>query len=85
MFYGSPRLLTLARGLMTFISISEMAGGMGVVLPGLTGIPPSLTPLAALLALVIPHVRREYPKLDINTILFLLAAFVAYGRFILIP
>lgn len=83
---GRQWIGALPRWLMTFIGICEMAGGVGIVLPALTGILPWLTPLAAaLLALVMLlafgfHVfRREYPNLAINTILFLLAVFVAYG------
>jgi hypothetical protein len=82
----------LPRWLMIFIGVSEMAGGLGAVMPALTGIYPWLTPLAAsllalvmLLAFVFHVVLREYPNLSINTILFILAAFVAYGRFVLLP
>jgi putative oxidoreductase len=78
--------------LMTFIGLCEMAGGLGAVLPALIGILTWLTPLAGpLLALVMAlafvfHVvRREYPNLTINTILFLLAVFVACGRLVLLP
>jgi uncharacterized membrane protein len=51
-----------------------------------------LTPLAALLLAIMMvlaigfHLRRrEYPNLIINIILLALAAFVAYGRFVLVP
>lgn len=78
--------------LMTFIGVCEMAGGIGVVLPALTGILPWLTVWAAVgLALVmvfagIFHVaRREYRNLVSNIVLFAVAAFVAYGRFALLP
>lgn len=92
---GQPRMewmKALPRWLKTFIGISEMAGGVGVLLPALTGIQPWLTPLAAallalvmLLAFVFHVVRREYPNLVVNAILFALAAFVAYGRWVLLP
>lgn len=78
--------------LMVFIGISEMLGGIGVVLPAVTGILPWLTPLAAaglalvmLLAFVYHVFRKEYPNLVTNLILFILAAFVAYGRGLLLP
>jgi hypothetical protein len=84
---GMSWISALPKSLFTFIGLAEIAGGLGVVLPMLTGILPWLTPLAAaLLALVMAlafafHVRRkEYPNLAPNTVLFLLAAFVAWGR-----
>jgi hypothetical protein len=62
------------------------------VLPALTGILPWLTPVAAaLLALVMLlaalfHVpRREYQNIGANVVLLLLVAFIAYGRFVLVP
>ena len=89
---GMQWIDALPRWLMIFIGVSEMAGGLGAVMPALTGIYPWLTPLAAcllalvmLLAFVFHVVLREYPNLAINTILFILAAFVAYGRFVLLP
>lgn len=78
------------RPLMTFIGIAEIAGGLGVILPMLTGIQPWLTPLAAVLLGVVMflailfHLRRkEYPVIGGNVILLLLAAFIAYGRWYL--
>lgn len=80
------------RGLVTFIGICELLGGLGLVLPVLTGILPWLTPLAALgLALImlfaiIFHVTRREPQAIVFTlVLLLLAGFVAYGRFTLVP
>jgi uncharacterized membrane protein YphA (DoxX/SURF4 family) len=74
------------------IGALELAGAIGLVLPALTRILPWLTPLAAVglaLAMIgaaLTHLRRsEYSAITINTILFALAAFVAYGRFVLIP
>jgi uncharacterized membrane protein YphA (DoxX/SURF4 family) len=81
-------------GLMTFIGFAEMAGGLGVLLPALTGILPWLTPLAAAgLALVmllaaifhIPQRETEGRNIITNLVLLALAAFVAYGRWMLVP
>jgi uncharacterized membrane protein YphA (DoxX/SURF4 family) len=78
--------------LRIFISICEVLGGIALILPAATGIFPWLTPLAgALLALVMllavgfHIVRREYPNLVLNLVLLVLAAVVAYGRFVLVP
>lgn len=85
-------VLALPRGLLTFIGICEILGGIGVIVPALTGILPQLTPLAGLLLAIIMllaagfHLtRREYPAIVVNLILLALAAFVAYGRFVLVP
>ena len=74
------------------IGIVEILGAIGLILPAATGILPILTPLAAVgLALVMigaamTHRRRgESQMIPINAVLLLLAAFVAYGRFIAVP
>lgn len=71
-----------------FIGVVEVLGGLGLILPWLTGIAPVLTPIAAsglvlvqLLA-IIHHLRhREAKVLPINIVLLLLALFVAIFRF----
>lgn len=80
------------RGLVTFIGVCEILGGVGVILPAVTGILAGLTPLAALgLALIMLlaagfHLtHREYPNIVFNLVLMVLAAFVAYGRFVIVP
>ncbi|WCN79082.1 DoxX family protein [Micromonospora sp. LH3U1] len=67
---------------------AELLGGLGLILPAATGIAPVLTPIAATcLAVVmvlaaITHIRRkESSGVAINAVLFLLRAFVAWGRF----
>jgi uncharacterized membrane protein YphA (DoxX/SURF4 family) len=79
-------------GLVRFIGVSELLGGIGLLLPALTGVLPWLTPLAAAcLALVMLlgagfHImRKEYNTMAPSVVLFLLALFVAYGRFVLAP
>ena len=74
------------------IGVLEILGAIGVVLPALTGILPWLTPLAAvglvltMIGAAVTHVRREeYPMIAINAVLLALAAFVAYGRWVLVP
>lgn len=87
-----PWVREVPRGLTTFIGVSELLGGIGLVLPALTGILPWLTPLAAAgLAVVMVlaagyHVtRKEWSGIGFNTLLFVLALFVAYGRFVVVP
>ena len=74
------------------IGTLELLAGLGLILPHLTGILPWLTPLAAV-GLVLTMIgammvnARKGNRLAIleNSVLLLLAAFVAYGRFLLIP
>lgn len=44
----SGRDAALSRPLLTVVGVSEVAGGLGLILPWTTGILPVLTPLAAL-------------------------------------
>jgi uncharacterized membrane protein YphA (DoxX/SURF4 family) len=71
-----------------FIGISELLGGIGLILPWALNLFPVLTPVAATaLALVMVmaafhHLRfNEGKAIIFNTILLLLSAFIAYGRF----
>lgn len=89
---GMSWMSVVPRGLMYFIGVCEMLGGLGLVLPAFTGILPILTPIAATLLAVVMllaalfHIpRREYPNMIGNIVLLLLAAFIAYGRFIIAP
>ncbi|WP_066360485.1 DoxX family protein [Herbidospora mongoliensis] len=70
------------------IGAVEALGGLGLVLPGVTGIAPILVPIAAtglaitMVGAVITHVRRnEIPGAIPALVLLLLTAFVAWGRF----
>jgi uncharacterized membrane protein YphA (DoxX/SURF4 family) len=87
-----PWVKDVPRGLTKFIGISELLGGLGLLLPAITGILPWLTPLAAaglalimLLAIGFHASRREPPAIGFNAVLLILAAFVAYGRFLIVP
>lgn len=78
--------------MLTFIGVCEMLGAVGIILPALTGILRWLTPLgAAGLALMMLlamgfHARRgEYREMASVFVIFLLAAFVAYGRLVVSP
>ncbi|WP_136605312.1 DoxX family protein [Paenibacillus dokdonensis] len=83
-----PWVKEYSKGLVTFIGISELLGGLGLIIPQATGILPILTPIAAI-ALAIVMVlaagfhakRKEYQGIGMNIILLALAVFVAIGRF----
>ena len=74
------------------IGTLEVLGAIGIVLPALTGILPWLTPLAALglvllmIGAALTHLRRtEYGYIAMNVVLLVLAAFVVWGRFFVLP
>ena len=74
-------------GLVRFIGISELAGGLGVLLPAALRIRPQLTALAAaalalvmLLAMIFHIARGEVSVIGTNIVLGALAAIVAWGR-----
>ena len=82
-----PDMIQLPILFMRFIGVCEVLGALGLILPGLTGIKPGLTPLAALgltiimigavvLTVMGPGVGMALPPLVTG----LLTAFVAYGR-----
>lgn len=84
---------SVSAGNLKLIGILEVLIGFGLVLPQLTGILPWLTPLAAvgfvctMIGALLLHLQRKdgAQSLVTNIILLLLAAFVAYGRYVLIP
>jgi hypothetical protein len=80
------------RELVTVIGISELLGGLGLLLPALSGNLPWLTPLAGvglvlimLLTIGFHASRREAQAIGFNAVLLVLAVFVAYGRFVIVP
>lgn len=73
--------------LVRFIGITQLLGAIGLIAPGLSRLPPRLTPLAAagltltmLLAAVFHATRGELFMLPMNAALGSLAAFVVWGR-----
>ncbi len=82
---------TTPTALVRLLGLAEVLGALGLTLPAATGILPWLTPLAAvgcatvMLGAAAHHAsRHEYKKLAFTIALFLLAVFVAYGRFFII-
>ncbi len=87
-----PALEDFSQGTVRLIGALEVLGAIGIVLPALTGILPWLTPLAALglvltmIGAALTHLRRaEYGVIAVPAVLLILAAFVAYGRFFVLP
>jgi uncharacterized membrane protein len=87
-----PWVKDVSKGLVTFIGIAELLGGLGLLLPAIAGFLPWLTPLAAvgiavvmLLAAAFHAKRSEYQAIAFNLVLLALAVFVAYGRWFIHP
>ena len=84
-----PWVADFSQGQVQAIGVVEVLGALGLILPGVTGIAPILVPLAAaglavtaVLAAVM-HLRRGDGVASVIpvAVLFLLAVFVAWGRF----
>jgi DoxX-like family len=102
LFAGTVKLVTpiqpmaeqsgVPAGLLLFVGVMEICGGVGLILPGLLGIRPQLMAIAAagLVVIMIGAVTvtlRTGPALLalIPLATGLIAAFVAYGRWRLAP
>ena len=88
---GLPSMMSwmydLSTGLHVVSGVAEILGGLGLILPEVTGIRPALVPLAATgLALVMAgaivyHIGRgETQNVVFNVVLIALLGFIAYGR-----
>lgn len=73
---------------LKIIAVAEILGAIGLILPEVTGIFPIITPVAALglaatqvAAFRLHRQRGESRYLPVNVLLFVLALFVAVGRF----
>ncbi len=84
---------SLSNNNVKIISILEVIAAIGLILPQVTGVLPWLTPLAAvglvltMIGAMALHAKRGdgAPAIITNAVLLLIAAFVAFGRFVLVP
>jgi hypothetical protein len=81
---------TWSDGNVKLLGLAEVLGGVGLIVPGLTGILPVLTPVAAICLAVImggavkTHLDLKEPPAP-AAILGALCVLVAVGRFALVP
>jgi hypothetical protein len=87
-----PMPIPLPYAFLLFIGVAEVAGGLGLILPGLLKIRPGLTPLAAagLVLVTIGATAYQLAAGEPGNAVFavvmgLLCAFVGYGRWKLVP
>jgi hypothetical protein len=87
-----PMPIPIPRAVMLFIGVAELAGALGLVLPGLLRLWPILTPLAgaglALICIggtVYQLMAGEPGNAVFAIVLGLICAFVGYGRWQLAP
>lgn len=85
-----PWIETFSSNKIRIIGVLESIGGFGLFFPGLYPIDPIIIPLAAtclaiimVLAAITHYNRNEKGDMILNIILFMLASFVAIGRFAL--
>ncbi|MEU0407651.1 DoxX family protein [Streptomyces griseorubiginosus] len=83
-----PWVSDVSTPVVRLIGVAELAGGLGLILPGAFDIATVLTPLAATgLAVIMVlamgvHARRKEPQaIGFNAILLIVAAVVMWGRF----
>jgi hypothetical protein len=87
-----PMPIPLPGPFIKFVGLAEVLGGLGLILPGIFHVRPGLTPLAAAgLVLVtigatVYQLMAGQPESALFAVVIgLLAAFVAYGRWRLVP
>ncbi|MFB4284306.1 DoxX family protein [Nonomuraea sp. MTCD27] len=96
LYAAAPRAVAwyaaVPQPLIVFIGVCEVLGGVGLILPAMTGVKPKLTPLAAagltltmILAAGFHIMRGEYALVPANLLLGGVAAFIAAGRWRLRP
>ena len=82
----------LPRWFWVFLGVAEVLAAVGLTLPGMTRVMPSLVPAAAagvvivMISATIWHlVRAEYSSAAITAVLLAMATFTAYARWRLAP
>jgi len=89
---AKQKLGTPGQPLLMLVALVTFLGGLSLVLPAVSGSLSWLVPWAAallagmlLLSIGFHIATRESPKVWVSLILFALAAFVAYGRWLIAP
>lgn len=82
-----PWVTTVSSTLVKFIGISELLGGLGLLLPSILRIKPFLTVWAAiglavvmLFAAIFHGSRGEFSAIGVNAVMMAMFLFIAWGR-----
>jgi putative oxidoreductase len=82
-----PWVLDFPEILVRFIGISELLGGLGLILPSVLRILPVLTPIASsglalimVLSAIFHYTKGEFQAIVINVAIFVMTLFIAWGR-----
>ena len=85
---GMKYVLEMPSGLRVFAGVADGLAGIALIFAGFIRPVDWLVPMAAaglvllMIGAIVFHLfRREYPNIALNTVLLLLSAFIAYGRF----
>jgi VIT1/CCC1 family predicted Fe2+/Mn2+ transporter len=86
------RMGQISRPLLYLVAVGTLIAAIGLLLPGVLGWSRLITPVTAmllslmLLCSIFCHIKsREKPNLFVSVVLFAFAAFVAYGRWVIVP
>ena len=89
---AAQMVMSLPRSFWVFLGVAEVAAAIGLTLPGLTRVMPSLVTWAAvgimivMISATIYHVmRNEISSAVVTFVLLLMATFVAYVRLRVMP
>ena len=89
---GIVRMGPVARPLLLLVAVVSLFVVAGLILPGVSSLPSWITPMAAavlaamnLLALLLHFRCRERPNVIPMFVLLVMSAFLAYGRWKLLP
>lgn len=89
---GVAAMRSLPRGLWAFLGAFGCVGGLGLILPAALNLLPILTPIFAIVMVVhsavvsaLYLIYGDRAPLPFSMAMMLLAAFIAYGRFVLLP
>jgi hypothetical protein len=89
---AAASMRALPRGLWAFFGVLSLLAGVCLIVPGAIGLLPVLTPIAAAVVstenIVISAIYVRYgdrAPLTYSAVIAIVAAFIAYGRFVLRP
>lgn len=89
---GVASMRALPRGLWAFVGAFEVVCGLGLIIPGAINVLPVMTPMAAaamagesVLISVLYIYHRDFSPMIYTVVMGVIAAFIAYGRFVLKP